>query len=164
MPGNSFGQIFRVTTAGEGHGSGYVVIIDGVPPGLALSEEDLKPDLARRRPGQSKITTQRQEADVAEILSGVFDGKTTGTPIAIAVRNLDQRPKDYSQPGQPQPQLGATLLYKTTKRRLETSFYKRSARTRHHHPAAMTLTRRITGTEVPRAGLTSLNPTDRMRD
>jgi chorismate synthase len=97
MAGNSFGQIFRVTTAGESHGWGYVVIVDGVPPGLALSEADLEPDLARRRPGQSKVTTQRQERDEAEILSGVFDGRTTGTPIAIAVRNLDQRPKDYTE-------------------------------------------------------------------
>ena len=97
MPGNTFGQLFRVTTAGESHGPGYVVIIDGVPPGLALSEEDLKPDLARRRPGQSKITTQRDEADIPEILSGVFEGRTTGTSIAIAIRNRDQRPKDYSK-------------------------------------------------------------------
>ena len=97
MPGNSFGQFFRITTAGESHGPGYVVIIDGVPPGLALSESDLTPDLDRRRPGQSKVTTQRQEADVPEILSGVFKGKTTGTSIAISIRNRDQRPKDYSE-------------------------------------------------------------------
>ena len=97
MPGNSFGQFFRITTAGESHGSGYVVIIDGVPPGLALSESDLTPDLDRRRPGQSKVTTQRQEADIPEILSGVFEGKTTGTSIAISIRNRDQRPKDYSE-------------------------------------------------------------------
>ena len=97
MPGNSFGQFFRITTAGESHGPGYVVIIDGVPPGLALSESDLTPDLDRRRPGQSKVTTQRQEADVPEILSGVFEGKTTGTSIAISIRNRDQRPKDYSE-------------------------------------------------------------------
>ena len=97
MPGNSFGQFFRITTAGESHGPGYVVIIDGVPSGLALSESDLTPDLDRRRPGQSKVTTQRQEADVPEILSGVFQGKTTGTSIAISIRNRDQRPKDYSE-------------------------------------------------------------------
>ena len=97
MPGNSFGQFFRITTAGESHGPGYVVIIDGVPPGLALSESDLTPDLDRRRPGQSKVTTQRQEADVPEILSGVFDGKTAGTSIAISIRNRNQRPSDYSE-------------------------------------------------------------------
>ena len=97
MPGNSFGQAFRITTAGESHGPGYVVIIDGVPPGLALSESDLTPDLDRRRPGQSKVTTQRREADVPRVLSGVFEGKTTGTSIAISIENRDQRSKDYSE-------------------------------------------------------------------
>ncbi len=96
MPGNTFGQLFRITTAGESHGPGYVVVIDGVPPGIELSEADLQPDLDRRRPGQSKVTTQRKEADIPEILSGVFDGKTTGTSIAILVRNRDQRPRDYA--------------------------------------------------------------------
>ncbi len=96
MSGNSFGTLFRITTAGESHGPGYVVIIDGVPPGMELSEEDLQPDLDRRRPGQSKIVTQRHESDTAEILSGVFEGRTTGTPIAISIRNRDQRSKDYS--------------------------------------------------------------------
>lgn len=97
MAGNSFGQAFRVTTAGESHGPGNVVIIDGVPPGIPLSVEDLQVDLNRRRPGQSKITTQRDEPDVPEILSGVFEGKTTGTSLAILVRNTDQRSKDYSE-------------------------------------------------------------------
>jgi chorismate synthase len=96
MPGNSFGQFCRITTAGESHGPGNVVIIDGCPPGIALSEDDLLPDLRRRRPGQSKIVTQRQEEDRPEILSGVFEGMTTGTSIAILVRNTDQRSKDYS--------------------------------------------------------------------
>jgi len=95
MSGSTFGQLFRVTTAGESHGPGNVAIIDGVPPGLALSEADLQPDLDRRRPGQSKIVTQRQEADSVEILSGVFEGETTGTPIAVLIRNTDQKPKDY---------------------------------------------------------------------
>lgn len=95
MAGNSFGQLFRVTTAGESHGPGYVGVIDGAPPGLPLCEADLQPDLDRRRPGQSKLTTQRQEADVAEILSGVFEGKTTGAPIAVLIRNRDQRSRDY---------------------------------------------------------------------
>ena len=97
MPGNSFGQIFRVTTAGESHGPAYVVIVDGAPPGLELSEADLKPDLDRRRPGQSKVTTQRDESDEPKILSGVFEGRTTGTPIAIAVENRDQRSRDYTE-------------------------------------------------------------------
>ncbi len=97
MPGSTFGQAFRVTTAGESHGPANVVIIDGCPPGLPLSEEDIIPDLARRRPGQSKIVTQRKEPDAPEILAGVFEGQTTGTPIAIIVRNEDQRSRDYSK-------------------------------------------------------------------
>ncbi len=96
MPGNSFGQLFRITTAGESHGPGNVVIVDGVPPGIPLSEADLKPDLDRRKPGQSKITTQRKEDDAPEILSGVFEGLTTGTSIAILIRNQDQRSRDYA--------------------------------------------------------------------
>src|SRR5436305_3021952 len=96
MPGNSFGKLFRVTTAGVSHGPGYVVIVDGCPPGLPLSEADLLPDLRRRRPGQSKIVTQRQEDDEPEIWSGVFDGKTDGTSIGILFRNADQRSHDYS--------------------------------------------------------------------
>jgi chorismate synthase len=96
MPGNSFGQVFRITTAGESHGPGNVVIIDGVPAGLDLSVDDIQPDLDRRRPGQSKITTQRKEADSPEILSGVFEGKTTGTSLAILIRNEDQRSRDYA--------------------------------------------------------------------
>ena len=96
MSGNSFGQAFRISTAGESHGPGNVVIIDGCPPGIALSEDDLRVDLGRRRPGQSHIVTQRQEADEPEILAGVFEGRTTGTSIAILVRNTDQKSKDYS--------------------------------------------------------------------
>ncbi|QDV52953.1 chorismate synthase [Gimesia fumaroli] len=95
MVGNSFGQAFRITTAGESHGPGNVVIIDGVPPGIPISVEDLLVDLNRRKPGQSKIVTQRKEADHPEILSGVFEGITTGTSLAILIRNEDQRSKDY---------------------------------------------------------------------
>ena len=95
MPGNSFGQAFRITTAGESHGPGNLVIVDGCPPGLPLGVDDLLPDLARRRPGQSAIVTQRNEADAPEILSGVFEGRTTGASIAILVRNRDQRSRDY---------------------------------------------------------------------
>jgi chorismate synthase len=97
MAGNSFGQLFRITTAGESHGAANVVIIDGVPPGLELSEADLRTDLERRRPGQSRITTQRREADAARILSGVFEGRTTGTALAILIENRDQRPRDYRE-------------------------------------------------------------------
>ncbi|QDT95771.1 chorismate synthase [Gimesia aquarii] len=96
MAGNSFGQAFRITTAGESHGPGNVVIIDGVPPGIPISVEDLLVDLNRRKPGQSKIVTQRKEADHPEILAGVFEGITTGTSLAILIRNEDQRSKDYS--------------------------------------------------------------------
>ena len=97
MAGNSFGQAFRITTAGESHGPANVVIIDGCPPGIPLAPEDLARDLARRRPGQSHIVTQRQEGDEAEILSGVYEGKTTGTSIAILVRNEDQKSRDYDE-------------------------------------------------------------------
>ena len=96
MPGNSFGQAFRVTTAGESHGPGNLVIVDGCPPGLPLGVDDLIPDLARRRPGQSAIVTPRDEPDEPEILSGVFEGRTTGASIAILIRNRDQRSRDYS--------------------------------------------------------------------
>nr|WP_231739826.1 chorismate synthase [Thalassoglobus polymorphus] len=95
MAGNTFGQSFRITTAGESHGPGNVVIIDGVPPGISLTVEDLQVDLDRRKPGQSKIVTQRKEADEPEILSGVFEGRTTGTSLAILIRNQDQRSRDY---------------------------------------------------------------------
>jgi chorismate synthase len=97
MPGSSFGQAFRITTAGESHGPGNVVIIDGCPPGIELSEQDLLTDLARRKPGQSAMVTQRREDDLPEILSGVFAGKTTGTSIAILIRNADQRSRDYEE-------------------------------------------------------------------
>jgi chorismate synthase len=95
MAGNTFGTLFRVTTAGVSHGPGYLCIIDGCPAGLELSVEDLLPDLRRRRPGQSKLTTQRDEDDVPEIWSGVFEGRTDGTPIGILFRNGDQRSTDY---------------------------------------------------------------------
>ena len=95
MAGNTFGQIFTVTTFGESHGAGLGCIIDGCPPGLELSEADIQFDLDRRKPGTSRHVTQRREADQVEILSGVFEGKTTGTPIALLIRNTDQRSKDY---------------------------------------------------------------------
>jgi chorismate synthase len=97
MAGNTFGELFRVTTAGVSHGPGYLAIIDGCPPGLPLGVDDLLPDLRRRRPGQSKIVTQRQEEDVPEIWSGIFEGRTDGTPIGILFRNADQRSGDYGE-------------------------------------------------------------------
>jgi len=93
--GDSFGQLFRITTWGESHGGGVGVVIDGCPSGLILSEEDLQYELDRRRPGQSKITTQRKESDKIRILSGVFEGRTTGTAISLMVKNEDARPKAY---------------------------------------------------------------------
>jgi len=97
MSGNTIGKLFTVTTAGESHGPALVAIVDGCPPGLALSEVDLQHDLDRRKPGQSRHTTQRKEADAVKILSGVFEGKTTGTPIALLIENTDQRSHDYSK-------------------------------------------------------------------
>ena len=97
MAGSSIGTLFRVTTAGESHGPGHVVIVDGCPPGVALSEADLATDLARRRPGQSHLVSQRAEPDAPEILSGVYEGVTTGTPIAVLVRNVDARSRDYDE-------------------------------------------------------------------
>jgi len=96
MSGNSFGKLFTVTTAGESHGDSIVGIVDGCPPGMLLSESDLQGDLDLRKPGKSRHTTQRREDDLVKILSGVFEGKTTGTPIALSIQNIDQRSKDYS--------------------------------------------------------------------
>jgi chorismate synthase len=95
--GNSFGQLFRVTSFGESHGGGIGVVVDGCPPQVEIGEQDIQIELNRRRPGQSKITTQRKEEDHCEILSGVFEGKTLGTPIAILVRNQDARPQAYTE-------------------------------------------------------------------
>lgn len=96
MSGNTFGKSFTVTTAGESHGLALVAVVDGCPPGIELSEADLQIDLDRRKPGTSRYTTQRREDDVVKILSGVFEGKTTGTPIALLIENTDQRSKDYA--------------------------------------------------------------------
>jgi len=95
MAGNTFGHIFTVTSFGESHGPAIGCVVDGCPPGLALSAEDIQGDLDRRKPGTSRHVTQRQESDTVEILSGVFEGKTTGTPIALLIRNEDQRSRDY---------------------------------------------------------------------
>jgi chorismate synthase len=100
MSGNTFGKLFAVTNFGESHGSAIGCVIDGCPPGMELSEADIQPDLDRRRPGTSRHVTQRQEEDKVEILSGVYEGRTTGTPICLLIRNTDQRSKDYSEIGQ----------------------------------------------------------------
>ncbi len=96
MAGNSFGELFKLSTFGESHGPAIGGVVDGCPPGIALSEKDIQPFLDKRRPGQSKYTTQRKEPDKIEILSGVYNGKTTGTPIGLLIRNVDTRSKDYS--------------------------------------------------------------------
>ena len=96
MSGSVYGTIFKISTWGESHGSGVGVVVDGCPAGLPLNEEDIQKYLVRRKPGQSRFTTARSEGDKAEILSGVFEGKTTGTPISIVIRNTDQRSHDYS--------------------------------------------------------------------
>ncbi|MDO8769505.1 MAG: chorismate synthase [Burkholderiaceae bacterium] len=95
MSGNTFGTLFAVTNFGESHGPAIGCVIDGCPPGMLLSEADIQPDLDRRRPGTSKFVTQRNEPDAVEILSGVYEGKTTGTPICLLIKNTDQRSKDY---------------------------------------------------------------------
>jgi len=97
MSGNSIGKLFTVTSFGESHGPALGAIVDGCPPGLEISEADLQGDLNRRKPGQSRFTTQRREDDSVKILSGVFEGKTTGTPIGLLIENIDQRSKDYSK-------------------------------------------------------------------
>ncbi|MES2635111.1 MAG: chorismate synthase [Pseudomonadota bacterium] len=97
MSGNTFGTLFAVTNFGESHGPAIGCVIDGCPPGMELSEADIQPDLDRRRPGTSRHVTQRQEEDKIEILSGVYEGRTTGTPICLLIRNMDQRSKDYSE-------------------------------------------------------------------
>ena len=96
MNHNSFGRIFRFSTWGESHGPAIGAVVDGCPPGLALTEADIQPRLDKRRPGASRFTTQRREPDAVRILSGVFEGRTTGTPISLMIENVDQRSKDYS--------------------------------------------------------------------
>jgi len=96
MSGSTFGELFRITNFGESHGPAIGCVIDGCPPGLALAEADIQPELDRRRPGTSRHVTQRNEPDAVEILSGVFEGQTTGTPICLLIRNTDQRSKDYA--------------------------------------------------------------------
>ena len=97
MSSNTFGKLFAVTTFGESHGPAIGCVIDGCPPGMELSEADIQPDLDRRKPGTSRHVTQRREDDLVEILSGVYEGRTTGTPIALLIRNVDQRSKDYDK-------------------------------------------------------------------
>ena len=94
MAGNSFGTLFKITTCGESHGGAVAVIIDGCPPGIAISENEIQMELDRRKPGQSSITTPRNESDTIHIFSGIFEGKTTGTPLLLLAYNTDMRPED----------------------------------------------------------------------
>ena len=96
MTGNTFGNLFRVTTFGESHGIAIGCVVDGCPPNIEIDENDIQKELDRRKPGQSSITTQRKEEDMVQILSGVFEGKATGTPIALLIMNKDHRTTDYS--------------------------------------------------------------------
>ena len=111
MSHNTFGHLFRVTTWGESHGPAIGCVIDGCPPGIMLAETDIQPWLDRRRPGQSKFTTQRQEPDQVRILSGTFEGRTTGTPIALQIENVDQRSRDYGEIAQSYRPGHADLTY-----------------------------------------------------
>jgi chorismate synthase len=111
MSHNTFGHLFRVTTWGESHGPSIGCVVDGCPPGITLSETDIQPYLDRRRPGQSKFTTQRQEPDEVRILSGVYEGRTTGTPISLLIENIDQRSRDYSNIAQAYRPGHADLTY-----------------------------------------------------
>src|SRR5512134_686311 len=97
MSGNTLGKLFSVTSFGESHGPAIGCVVDGCPPGMTLSEEDIQPELDKRKPGTSRHVTQRHEEDKVEILSGVFEGRTTGTPIALLIRNVDSRSKDYTK-------------------------------------------------------------------
>ena len=97
MSFNNFGRVFRFTTWGESHGPALGAVVDGCPPGLPLCEADIQPFMDKRKPGTSKFTTQRKEPDTVQIMSGVFEGKTTGTPISLLIHNVDQRSKDYSE-------------------------------------------------------------------
>src|SRR3989344_3091451 len=97
MAGNSFGQLFRITTFGESHGGAVGVVVDGCPPGIEITEAEIQKELDRRKPGQSKITTPRKEADTIHILSGYFEGKTTGTPMLLIAYNEDTKPEDYTE-------------------------------------------------------------------
>ncbi|MDL2261219.1 chorismate synthase, partial [Methanimicrococcus sp. OttesenSCG-928-J09] len=97
MAGNTFGDVFRITTWGESHGPAVGVVIDGAIPGIAITAEDIQKELDRRKPGQSAVSTPRKESDTVEILSGIFEGKTTGTPISLLIRNSDQRSSAYDE-------------------------------------------------------------------
>jgi chorismate synthase len=160
MSHNSFGHLFRVTTWGESHGPAIGCVVDGCPPRLALSEADIQPWLDRRRPGQSKFTTQRQEPDQVRILSGVFEGLTTGTPIALQIENVDQRSKDYGEIAQRFRPGHADLTYELKYGiRDYRGGGRSSARETAMRVAAGAIARRVLGPEVRiRGALVQIGP------
>jgi chorismate synthase len=160
MSHNTFGHLFRVTTWGESHGPAIGCVVDGCPPRLALSEADIQPWLDRRRPGQSKFTTQRQEPDQVRILSGVFEGLTTGTPIAMQIENVDQRSKDYGEIAQRFRPGHADLTYELKYGiRDYRGGGRSSARETAMRVAAGAIARRVLGPEVRiRGALVQIGP------
>ena len=132
--GNSFGQLFRITTWGESHGGGVGVVVDGCPPRLKLTEADIQPDLDRRRPGQSKIVSPRKEADTVQILSGTFEGKTLGTPISLLVRNEDARPGGLFRDGDEVPPVARGLHLPGEIRHSQLAGRRPHQRARNHRP------------------------------
>jgi chorismate synthase len=152
---NSFGHLYRVTTWGESHGPALGCVIDGCPPGIALTEADIQPWLDARRPGQSRFTTQRQEPDAVEILSGTFEGKTTGSPISLQIRNTDQRSKDYGDIAQKFRPGHADITYHL---KYGIRDYRGGGRSSARETAA-----RVAAGGVARAALAALAPTVRIR-
>jgi chorismate synthase len=159
MSHNTFGHLFRVTTWGESHGAAIGCVVDGTPPGISLSEADIQPFLDRRRPGQSKFTTQRQEPDQVKILSGVYEGKTTGTPISLLIDNTDQRSKDYANIAAQYRPGHADLAYATKYGiRDPRGGGRSSARETAMRVAAGAIARKILGGVVIRGAMVAMGP------
>ncbi len=133
MSSNSFGKLFTVTTFGESHGPAIGCVIDGCPPGLAIVAEEFRTDLDRRATGRSRYTSQRHEADEVEILSGVYEGKTTGTPIALLIRNTDQRSKDYGDIESDLPSRPCRLHLLAEVRHPRSAWWRAFVGARDHH-------------------------------
>ncbi len=159
MSHNTFGHLFRVTSWGESHGPAIGCVVDGTPPGLALSEADIQPYLDRRRPGQSRFTTQRQEADQVRILSGVYEGRTTGTPISLLIENTDQRSQDYAEIAQSYRPGHADLAYELKYgHRDPRGGGRASARETATRVAAGAIARKILGDVTIRGALVAIGP------
>ena len=159
MSHNTFGHLFRVTSWGESHGPAIGCVVDGTPPGLDLSEADIQPYLDRRRPGQSRFTTQRQEADQVRILSGVYEGRTTGTPISLLIENTDQRSKDYAEIARSYRPGHADLAYELKYgHRDPRGGGRASARETATRVAAGAIARKILGDVTIRGALVAIGP------